>query len=193
MYLPNVNANGTIANPNLVTGAGLDGVPDLEFAQIRTRAPIAARSSTRGEIGTSLPRDQVFGEFFSQKINQASFDAIACGRTGYDSAVPSSPIPRSVLSTFTLSVLLLINEVRANNTRFADNQIPIPPEPWNWGVPACTCRTTDSARLDFSIRSGNTTPYTAAENTYEARDMLTKVLGPALFAHRRGGATRAGQ
>ena len=176
-YLPNVNANGTIANPNLFTGAGLDGIPDLEFAQIQTPSTYrGTQFHARGDWYIT-PRDQVFGGFFSQKLDQASYDAIA-------GAAPDTDLPFRPFNTSITAVYIhtfnstLINEVRANNTRFADNQISDTANLVNWGVPGMYVQNYGFGQMDFSIRSGQTTPYTAAENTYEVRDMLTKVLGP---------------
>jgi len=176
-YLPNVNANGTVANPNLFTGAGLDGVPDLEFAQIQTPSTYrGTQFHARGDWYIT-PRDQVFGGFFSQKLDQASYDAIAGAAP--DTNLPFRPFNTSITAVYihTFSSTL-INEVRANNTRFADNQISDTAGSVNWGVPGMYVQNYGFGQIDFSIRSGTTTPYTAAENTYEVRDTLTKVLGP---------------
>ena len=179
-YLANVNANGTIANPNLFTGAGLDGVPDLEFAQIQTPSTYrGTQFHARGDWSIS-PRDQVFAGFFTQKLDQSSYDAIAGAAP--DTDLPFRPFNTSITAVYihTFSSTL-INEVRANNTRFADNQISDTANLVNWGVPGIYVQNYGFGQIDFSIRSGQTTPYTAAENTYEVRDMLTKVLGPHSF------------
>jgi Carboxypeptidase regulatory-like domain len=176
-YLPNVNANGTTASPNLFTGAGLDGIPDLEFAQIQTPSTYRGMQfHARGDWYIS-PRDQVFAGFFTQKLDQSTYDAMAGAAP--DTVLPFRPFNTSITAVYihTFSATL-INEVRANNTRFADNQIADTSNIVNWGVPGMYVQNYGFGQMDFSIRSGTTTPYTAAENTYEIRDMVTKIHGP---------------
>ncbi|HVN92136.1 MAG TPA: TonB-dependent receptor [Terracidiphilus sp.] len=175
-YLPNVNANGTPAAPNLFTGAGLDSVPDLEFAQIQTPSTYRGNQfHARGDwhIGAN---DQLFGEFFSQKLDQDSYDA-ASGAAG-DTLLPFRPFNTSISTVYIHTFgPTLINEVRANNTRFADNQIADTTGIVNWGVPGMYVQNYGFGQLDFTIRAAPTIPYKAAENTYEVRDLLTKILG----------------
>lgn len=174
-YLANVNANGTAANPNLFTGAGLDGVPDVEFAQIDTPSTYRG-TQLHGRVDWFItPKNQVFGEFFTQKLDQSSFDAAAGAAP--DTDLPFRPFNSSgtavYIHTFSSS---LINEARANYTRFADNQIKDTAGQVNWGVPGLYAQNFGFGSIDFSLRSGSTTPYIAAENTFEFRDMVTKTF-----------------
>ncbi len=176
-YLPNVNANGTAANPNLYTGAGLDGVADVEFAQIQTPSQYrGTQFHGRGDwyIGH---RDQVYAGFFTQKLDQSSFDAAAGAAP--DSNLPFRPFNQSAtpvwIHTFGPT---LINELRANYTRFADNQIADTKGQVNWGVPGIYAQNYGFGTFQFSQLAAPTTPYIAAENTYEIRDLVTKVMGP---------------
>lgn len=175
-YLANMNANGTPANPNLFTGAGLDGSPDLEFAQIQTPSTYrGAQFHARGDWYVTH-KDQVFGEFFTQKLDQSTYDAAAGAAP--DTILPFRPFNTSISAVYihTFSPTL-INEVRANNTRFADNQIADTANIVNWGIPGMYVQNYGFGQLDLSIPSATTTPYTAAENTYEIHDMVTKILG----------------
>ena len=176
-YLANTNANGTAANPNLFTGAGLDGVPDLEFAQIQTPSQYRG-TQFHGRVDWYIgPHDQIYAGFFTQKLDQSSFDAAAGAAP--DTNLPFRPFNQSAtpvwIHTFGAS---LINELRANYTRFSDNQISDTAGQVNWGVPGMYAQNYGFGSIDFSIRSAPTTPYIAAENTYEIRDMATKILGP---------------
>lgn len=175
-YLPNVNANGTAANPNLYTGAGLDGVPDLEFAQIDTPSQFRG-DQFHGRLDWFLsPKDQVFGEFYTQKLDQMSYDAQ--GGAALDTALPFRPFNSSAtvvyIHTFGPN---LLNEARANYTRFADNQISDTAGQVDWGVPGLYAQNYGFGQIHASIISAPTTPYIAAENTYELHDMVTKVFG----------------
>lgn len=174
-YLPNVNAAGTPATPNLFTGAGLDGVPDLEFAQIQTPSTYrGTQFHARGDWFVT-PKDQIFGGFFTQKLDQTSYNAAAGAAP--DTILPFRPFNTSITAAYihTFSPTL-INEFRANNTRFADNQIADTAGIVNWGVPGMYVQGYSFGQMDFSIRSGQTVPYIAAENTYELRDMITKTI-----------------
>ena len=176
-YLPNVNANGTAASPNLSTGAGLDGIPDLEFAQIET--PSRYRGTQfhgRGDWYIT-PKDQIYAGFYTQKLDQNSLNAGAGAAP--DTAVPFRPFNQSAtpvyIHTFGPN---LINELRANYTRFADNQIADSQGQVNWGVPGLYAQNYGFGQIQFSTISAPTTPYKAAEDTYEIRDIVTKVIGP---------------
>ena len=176
-YLPNVNADGTPANPNLYTGAGLDGVPDLEFAQIDT--PSRYRGTQfhgRGDWYITS-RDQIYAGFYTQKLDQSSLNPTAGAAA--DTAVPFRPFNSSAtpvyIHTFGPN---LINELRANYTRFADNQIADSRNQVNWGVPGLYAQNFGFGQIQFSSLAAPTTPYIAAENTFEIRDIVTKVIGP---------------
>jgi hypothetical protein len=176
-YLPNNNVNGTAASPNLYTGAGLDGVADVEFAQIQTPSQYrGTQFHGRGDwyIGH---RDQIYAGFFTQKLDQSSFDSAAGAAP--DSNLPFRPFNQSAtpvwIHTFGAT---LINELRANYTRFADNQIADTAGQVNWGVPGIYAQNYGFGTFQFSQLASPTTPYIAAENTYEIRDLVTKVLGP---------------
>lgn len=175
-YLPNVNADGTPASPNLFTGAGLDGIPDLEFAQIQTPSQFrGTQFHARGDWYISA-KDQIYAGFYTQKLDQESYDATSGAAP--DTSVPFRPFNQSAtpvyIHTFGPN---LINELRANYTRFADNQIADSKGLVNWGVPGMYVQNYGFGQIDASIRSAPTTPYIAAENTYEIRDTVTKVMG----------------
>jgi hypothetical protein len=174
-YLPAVSANGTPASPNWLTGAGLDGIPDLEYAQIQTPSQYrGTQFHARGDWYIT-PKDQVFAGFYTQKLDQQSFDAAAGAAP--DTSVPFRPFNSSAtpvyIHTFGPN---LINELRANYTRFADNQVSDSKGLVNWGIPGMYDQF-GFGSIDFSTRSAPTTPDIAAENTYEIRDIVTRVMG----------------
>ncbi len=175
-YLSTTNTDGTPASPNLYTGAGLDGVPDLEFAQIDTPSQYRGVQLHERTDWFITPRDQLFGEIFTQKLDQMSYDSQ--GGAALDTALPFRPFNSSATVAYihTFSPTLL-NEARANYTRFADNQIQDTSGQVNWGVPGLYVQHYGFGQMDMSIISAPTTPYIAAENTYEIRDMVTKVFG----------------
>ena len=70
----------------------------------------------------------------------------------------------------------LLNEARANYTRFADNQVSDTSGQVNWGTPGLYVQNYVFGNLDLSIRATPDTPAIFAENTYEGRDMITKIV-----------------
>lgn len=189
-YLPNVNVNGTPANPNLYSGAGLDGVPDLEFAQIATPSNYRG-TQFNGRVDWQITQNnRLAGSFYTQKLDQASVDGAA--GAALDTNVPFRPFNSTATFVYihTFSPTLL-NEARANYTRFADNQITDTRGQVNWGTPGMYVQNYGFGALDLSIRSSTDTPAIFAENTYEGRDMVTKIAGP--HSIRIGGVFRAEQ
>ena len=175
-YLPAVNVNGTAAAPNDSTGAGLDGVPDLEFAQIQTPSKFRG-NQFHGRVDWYItPKDQLYGGFYTQKLDQTSLDAAAGAAP--DTSLPFKPFNSSATIVYVHTFnSTLINEARANYTRFADNQVTDTAGVVNWGVPGLYVQGYNYGSTDFSIRSAPTTPDIAAENTFEFRDTVTKTLG----------------
>ena len=175
-YLPAVNVDGTPAAPNLYTGAGLDGIPDMEFAQIST--PSQWRGTQfNGRVDWQITqKDRFSGSFYTQKLDQSSLD-------GGAGAAPDTNLPfRPFNSTATLVYIhtftpSLLNELRGNYTRFADNQVTDTKGQVNWGTPGLYVQNYVFGQLDLSIRSNPDTPAIFAENTYEVRDMVTRTAG----------------
>jgi Carboxypeptidase regulatory-like domain len=172
-YLPNVNVNGTPGNPNLFTGGGLDGIPDLEFAQISTPSKYRGNQFNGRGDWYITPHDQLAGSFYTQKLDQSSYNAAAGAAP--DTNLPFKPLNSSatVVYIHTFSPTLL-NEARANYTRFADNQIKDTAGSVNWGVPGLYAQNYGFGSIQFSNLASPDTPAILAENTYEFRDMVTK-------------------
>ena len=113
---------------------GFDGIPDIEY--IQAIAPSQARGNQyHGRIDYFLtPRDQIFGSVFFSKLDQTGTDVGTGGRP--DSDVPFKPFNHTGTAAYihTFSANLL-NELRANYTRFADNGIKDATGATNWGIP----------------------------------------------------------
>lgn len=189
-YLPNVNVNGTPATPNLYTGAGLDGVPDLEFAQISTPSNYRG-TQFNGRVDWQMtPSNRLAVSGYTQKLDQTSLNGGAGAAP--DTALPFRPFnsTATVVYIHTFSPTLL-NEARANYTRFSDNQIDDTHGQVNWGTPGMYVQNYGFGALDLSIRADPDTPAIFAENTYEARDLITKIAGT--HAVRIGGVFRVEQ
>jgi hypothetical protein len=157
------------------TGAGFDNIPDMEFAQI------ALPSRTNG--------DQYNGRV---DFNATSFDTFAFSSyfthldtLGSDAAGGSRPMgdlykkPLTSALTATYSRVLsptTLNEARANFTRFSFNQVQASSST-NFGIPRIEVEGLPIDRIRFGAPRDETTPGIFAQNTYEFRDTLNKVLG----------------
>ncbi len=175
------------AAPNALVGGGLDGVPDVQFAQVIATSHYRGNQFNARVDYNFTPRDQFAVSGFIVKLDQASPDA----GTGAEplSNLPFKPFNSSAtvvyIHTFTPS---LINEARANSTRFADNQINDAGTTVDFGVPRFEVQNYVFGRLYDGPIQGSTTPGILAQNTYEVQDTLIQTFGAHTI--RYGGSYR---
>ncbi len=185
-YLPGY-ATATPNVPNNQTGGGLDGVPDIEYAQVLAVSHFHGNQFNARVDYHLTPRDQFAVSGFIVKLDQASPDP----GTGAEplSNIPFKPFNSSAtalyIHTFSPS---LINEVRANFTRYADNQINDAGNSVDFGIPRFEVQGYVFGRLYNGPSWGSTTPGILAQNTYEVRDMLVQTVGSHTV--RYGGSYR---
>ena len=185
-YLPAYNP-ATPNVPNLVTGGGLDGVPDVEFAQILATSRFRGNQYNARVDYNFSPRDQLALSAFIVKFDQTSPDA----STGAQplSNLPFKPFNSSgtlvYIHTFNPS---LINEARANFTRYADNQINDAGASVDFGIPRFEVQNYTFGRLYAGPIQSSATPGVLAQNTYEIQDTLIQTLGAHTI--RYGGQLR---
>jgi len=172
-YFP---ANGT-GQQTYEVGAGLDGVPDLEYAQLLE--PSHGRGNQfNGRVDYyATPRDQFAVSAFITKLDQYGVSGATGSRPQGD--VPFKPLNTAetfiFIHTFTPS---LLNEFRANATRFADNGIRDGAGVVNYGIPYIDVQNIPGGNdVEYGATQATTTPAILAENTYEVRDTVTKTLG----------------
>ena len=174
-YLPAYNS-ATPNAPNQLTGGGLDGVPDVEFAQVRTPSTYRGNQWTARLDWNATPHDQFALTGFYTKLAQTSPDA----STGAQplSSLPFKPITASstfiYIHTFNAN---LINEGRGNFTRFSDNQITDAGTAVDFGIPRLEVQGYTFGRLYAGPSQGSATPGILAQNTYEARDTIVQTIG----------------
>ena len=174
-YLPAYSAAAP-NTPNLVTGGGLDGIPDVEYAQVLTTSHYRGNQFNARVDYNLTPRDQIAASGFIVKLDQTSPDA----STG---AQPLSSIPFKPFNTSGTLVYIhtfnaaLVNEARANFTRFADNQINDAGSTVDFGIPRFEVQNYVFGRLYAGPSWGATTPGILAQNTYQVQDTLIQTLG----------------
>lgn len=162
------------ASPQQV-GAGFDGIPDVEFAQIKV--PSQSRGNQyNGRVDWQLtPRDLIAGSVFFTKLDNL-------GTSGTSPAAPQNYLPFKPLNSAATLIFIhtfsprWINELRGNSTRFADNQVTDGGNAVNFGIPYINVQNYPFP-VQFGVNFGNTSPAAFAENTYEVRDTVTHTFG----------------
>ena len=160
------------------TGGGLDGVPDLEFAQVALPNHSRGRQFN-GRVDYYLTQnDQFAGSFYITKLDNY-------GTSGSLGARPNEDLPFKPLNTAGTFIYIhtfsptWLNEFRANGTRFADNGIADGGGLVNYGIPFINIQGVGvSNNVQYGIQGGNsTTPALFAQNTYEIRDQVSHTFG----------------
>jgi hypothetical protein len=161
------------ANP---TGAGLDGVPDIAFAQLALPGHTQGNQYNGRVDFNPTSKDSVAVSTYITKLDQLSADAAGGSRPLGD--LPFQPLNTSATATYirTFSPTLL-NEARFNITRFADNGVADAANV-NFGIPRLEVEGLPLPdRIRFGAPQGDTTPSILAQNQYEIRDNASKVIG----------------
>jgi len=168
-------ANGKYTNPNTV-GGGLDGIPDLEFAQVAVPST-ASGNQYNGRIDFNVTaKDIVAGSFYFTKLNTLGADASSGARPMAD--INFQPLNSAATLTYThIFSPTLMNEARANFTRFAANQVASNAGIVNWGLPRIEIQGFPFGRVYFGAPWSETSPGLFAQNTYEFRDIVSKLYG----------------
>jgi hypothetical protein len=193
VYLPTFTT-GTAAAPGPAlnvgggyVGGGLDGVPDVEYAQLNV--PSHSRGNQfNGRVDYHpTSRDLVAGSLFITKLdNLTSTDGISRQIGDIPFKPQNSAATLIFIHTFSASWL---NEFRSNGTRFADNgpsdfgniNLGIPYTYVQQGIPF--------NQLDFGgVQGGNTSGAILAQNTIEMSDQVIQTFGSHVL--RFGGGVR---
>lgn len=162
------------ATPFLV-GGGFDGVPDLEYVQL-----VNPQHSRGNQYNARLdfnvtPKDLIAGSVYFTKLDNLGTSGTAGSRPQAD--VPFKPLnsAAALIYIHTFSPAWL-NELRANVTRFQDNELADGGNTVNYGIPYENVQDYPYA-VQFGVASATTTPASFAENTYEIRDQVTHTFG----------------
>jgi hypothetical protein len=184
---PNPSCPGTV-NPNCPTGSiscvlpnftggGLDGVPDLEFAEIFLPTHTSG-NQYNARADYVLGRNTFSVNTFLTFADLLTSDAEAQGRPMAD-ITDRRFSPSGFLSWVTTISPTLINEARFNFTRFAFNEITSNPGV-NFGIPRTEIQglpLPGGQRIRYGAQQSDATPGIFGQNTFAFRDMLTKVHG----------------
>ena len=158
-------------------GGGLDGVPDLELAQI------ALPESTQGKqynirVDYNHGKDLFSVSTFLTYLTHIAADSQAQGRPSADFGTKAFS-PSGFFSWVRTISPTMLNEARFNFTRYGYNGITSNPQA-NFAFPRIEIQGYNfpgSQRIRFNDVQGDTSPAIVAQNTFAFRDVLSKVMG----------------
>lgn len=159
-----------------ITGGGLDGIPDLENAQVLVPSTVAGdQYNGRVDYNVTSKDALAVGMYFTHLSNFGA-DTSTGGRPMAD--VNFKPLNTAVTATYNRIVAATaLNELRANLTRFAANQVTSNAGVVNYGIPRVEVQGYPINRLEIGAAQGDASPGIFAQNTYEVRDIFSKVQG----------------
>lgn len=162
------------------SGNGLDGIPDIMFAQIADPNAIDGNQyNGRIDFNPTSKDTVTFSTYFTHLYTLTADPASGARPLG---DIPNAPLNSAMTLTYnhTLSAKLL-NEARLNFTRFGDNQLS-QTQNVDFGIPRLEVQGLPLPdRIRFGPPQGDTTPANFAENTYEFRDNVSNVVGSHAF------------
>ena len=102
-------------------GGGLDGVPDIQYAQLAAPSRVAG-NQYNGRVDYTHDKDALALSMYFTRLDSVASDTPGGNRPVGD--LPFSPLNTAVTLTYTRVITpTLVNEARANLTRFASNQL----------------------------------------------------------------------
>jgi hypothetical protein len=177
-YIPGGAVPGTSTNFSSI-GGGLDNIPDVEYAQLLVPARSRGKQWNGRVDFYPTSHDQIAGIAYFTKLDNFNAGNATGSRVIDD--VPFKPLNSAItgiyIHTFGPNT---INEFRVNGTRFADNGVTDSAGVVNWGIPYSNIQDMSfdgTNDINYGPYASTTTPAIFAENTYEARDMLTHTQG----------------
>jgi len=156
-------------------GGGLDGIPDVENAQVELPAQSRGNQYNARVDWQLTPKDLIAGSVYFTKLDNLNTSGTEGGRPFDD--IPFKPLnsAETLIYIHTFSPTWL-NELRGNATRFADNALTDAGNSVDYGLPYDNVQNYPFA-IQYGVQASVSTPATFAENTYEIRDAVTHVMG----------------
>jgi hypothetical protein len=173
----NYNPSFTAGDPAQFAGGGLDGSPDLQFAQIALPATTAG-NQYNARVDYNAGKNLFSANTFLTFYNTVAADAAAQGRPMADFGTKNFS-PSGFLSWVRTINSTTLNEARFNFTRYGYNGISSNPQV-NFAIPRIEIQGLPlpaGQRIRYGAAQGDTSPGILAQNTYAFRDVLSKVLG----------------
>jgi len=159
--------SGSYFAPNSA-GAGLDGIPDVEYANIASPTRNTGRQYN-GRIDWTRNNDLIAGsEYITNSRQLGAPDPTSRPNADQFSAPTTAAV--TAIWTHTLSPTML-NEARGNFTRFAFDQLASPGTT-NYQIPQVNVQFPALAQIQYGANQGDTSPGVFAQNTYEFREIV---------------------
>jgi hypothetical protein len=158
-------------------GGGLDGIPDLEYVQLK-QPNSANPNQYTGRLDWILGRQQFSLSGILSKGDQVNGDTLSRPADDLHYKPTNGSAMLAWVSTISSS---LLNEVRVNFTRWSYNTVTGSGN--NWGLPGVDIESfPTNFRIQFGQNGNNVgTPAKFAENTYAIYDNVTKIHGQHAF------------
>ena len=176
-----IGATGQYVSSSTPFGSGLDGIPDIQFAQLalpnlskgnQYNLRFDFNPTDRDTLAISGYRSLFFG---SQAQSESE------GRPNTD--LTTSPVNSLITITYTRVLSSnMVNEARVNATRFAFNELESSTST-NFSIPNIEIEASAylpgalNKQIKFGVPFSDTTPGIFAENTFEFRDTLRILTG----------------
>ena len=169
-------ARGQYVDPGAhPTGGGLDGIPDVVFAQFAVPGSTQGNQYNARFDFTPAPSDSIAFSTYITSLNSISADSAGGSRPLGD--IPFKPLNSAATLTYNRTISpTMLNEARFNVTRFAEDGISDASNV-NFGIPRLEVEGLALPdRIRFGAPQSETTPSRLAQNQFELRDNLSKVL-----------------
>jgi hypothetical protein len=175
------NPSFTGGDPAQFVGGGLDGSPDLQFAQIALPATTVGNQYNI-RLDYNAGKNIFSANTFLTYYNTIAADGAAQGRPSADFGTKAFS-PSGFLSWIRTLSPTMINEARFNFTRYGFNGITANPQV-NFAIPRIEVQGLPlpaGQRIRYGAEQGDDSPGILAQNTYAFRDVLSKVIGNKAF------------
>jgi hypothetical protein len=176
------NPSFTGGNPAQFAGGGLDGSPDLEFAQIALPATTVGNQYNIRVDYNAGKNDSFSANTFLTFYNTLAADGAAQGRPSADFGTKDFS-PSGFLSWIRTLSPSMLNAARFNFTRYAYNGITSNPQV-NFAIPRIEVQglpLPGGQRIRYGAAQGDDSPGILAQNTYAFSDVVSKLIGNKAF------------
>jgi hypothetical protein len=156
------------------TGGGPDGIADVEYALFSNPATQNG-SQYNGRVDFTRGNDTIAASSYVTLFNGLTADPSTGSRPLAE--LRNKPVTLALTATWNHVIsATLINEAKANFTRFASDQITAS-SATNWGIPRIEVESYPFGRLELGAPRSESSPAVFAQNTIEGRDALNWVRG----------------
>lgn len=159
----------------LLAGAGLDGIADITPVRLFVpNSTVGDQFNTRIDLNKGSSDQFAVSTYFTRRNDR---NADAAGKSRPMADLRFKPLNSAATVTWIRTISpTLLNEARANFTRFAFDQVSSNQD-ITFGIPRIEVEGLPFDRIRFGADRAETTPGIFAQNTFEVRDTLSKVLG----------------